>query len=157
MSSANTSLSSDASDGSTTDTSRFTLSTGLFMNGTAIPNGTYKCETLDHASLAKRLTDFPAVLLRALKVTGDPTDQSDYESCQYLLHSVIQRVTLTSGRAVRGDLLRLAVAMMSDTDFCSIPCRDLGDSWVFSNRLRAEAVGHCQHACRCRSCVISCT
>ena len=37
--------SSDASDGSTTDTSRFALTSGLFMNGTQIPNGSYKCKS----------------------------------------------------------------------------------------------------------------
>jgi len=33
-----------------------------FANGTTIPNGSYR------------------VLIRALKVTGDPTDEADYES-----------------------------------------------------------------------------
>lgn len=34
----------------------------VFANGTVIPNGSYK------------------VLLRALRVTGDPTNEADYES-----------------------------------------------------------------------------
>ncbi|KAJ6625831.1 subtilisin-like protease [Mycena sp. CBHHK59/15] len=38
------------------------LLTNTFANGTVIPNGTYK------------------ILLRALKVTGDPTNEADYES-----------------------------------------------------------------------------
>ena len=40
----------------------FELDTPTFANGTTIPNGTYK------------------LLLRALKVTGDPTNEADFES-----------------------------------------------------------------------------
>lgn len=38
------------------------LISNTFANGTVIPNGSYK------------------VLLRALRVTGDPTNEADYES-----------------------------------------------------------------------------
>jgi hypothetical protein len=38
------------------------LVSNSFANGTVIPNGSYK------------------ILLRALKVTGDPTNEADYES-----------------------------------------------------------------------------
>ena len=40
----------------------FAISPPVFANGTTIPNGQYR------------------ILLRALKVTGDPTDEEDFES-----------------------------------------------------------------------------
>jgi len=44
------------------DTNNTVLLTNTFANGTVIPNGSYK------------------ILLRALKVTGDPTNEADYET-----------------------------------------------------------------------------
>lgn len=40
----------------------FDINPPTFANGTTIPNGSYK------------------ILLRALKVTGDPTNEADFES-----------------------------------------------------------------------------
>jgi hypothetical protein len=71
--------STDASDGSTSDTFKFPLSAANFMNGTAIPNGSYKCKLTRHC---RRARADHTVLLRALKVTGDATKQEDYESCE---------------------------------------------------------------------------
>ncbi|ORY32563.1 putative peptidase [Naematelia encephala] len=54
--------STDNADGEGGDYSTFSLETPVFSNGTAIPNGTYR------------------FLIRALKITGDMTKESDYEA-----------------------------------------------------------------------------
>ncbi|WWD17430.1 hypothetical protein CI109_101871 [Kwoniella shandongensis] len=52
----------DNADGAGTDYSQFELSAATFANGTAIPNGTYK------------------FLMRTLHITGDRTNEADYEA-----------------------------------------------------------------------------
>ncbi|KAA1472916.1 subtilisin-like protease [Dentipellis sp. KUC8613] len=54
--------SSDATDAADNGFDTFAFTNATFANGTAIPNGSYRA------------------LLRALKVTGDPTKESDFES-----------------------------------------------------------------------------
>jgi hypothetical protein len=53
---------SDATTEADNGYGEFDLSRPVFSNGTTIPNGSYK------------------ILLRALKVSGDPTKEADYES-----------------------------------------------------------------------------
>jgi len=52
----------DGSDGLDNEVDLFSLTNATFTNGTTIPNGTYK------------------FLLRALHITGDPNNESDYEA-----------------------------------------------------------------------------
>lgn len=54
--------STDNADGEGSDYNTFSLSTAQFNNGTTIPNGTYR------------------FLMRALHITGDPTNENDYEA-----------------------------------------------------------------------------
>jgi hypothetical protein len=53
---------SDAATAADNGYSEFDLTDPVFSNGTTIPNGSYK------------------ILVRALRVTGDPKNENDYES-----------------------------------------------------------------------------
>lgn len=57
---------------------------GTFSNGTDVPNGTYKCTFTPVAPACSP----GIVLLRALKITGDPAVEADYEACEYLQRGI---------------------------------------------------------------------
>ncbi|CAD6590848.1 MAG: hypothetical protein TREMPRED_005902 [Tremellales sp. Tagirdzhanova-0007] len=72
----------DNADGQGNDYGTYALQMATFSNGTAIPDGTYKCAKPPILPRYQMLTRerFVTVLLRALHITGETTNESDYEA-----------------------------------------------------------------------------